>query len=55
MIRECLGDIVLYRFEGLDGAGGVVQAVLARLGGVSRSPYATLNLGHTVGDDLPAV
>ena len=55
MIRECLGDIVLYRFEGLDGAGGVVQAVLTRLGGVSRPPYATLNLGHTVGDDLPAV
>ena len=25
------------------------------IGGVSEQPYATLNLGHTVGDDLPAV
>ena len=55
MIRECLGNVVLYRFEGLSGVEGLDHAVLTRLGGVSRPPYATLNLGHTVGDDLPAV
>ena len=55
MIRECSDGIVLYRFEGLSGVEGLTHAVLTRLGGVSRPPYATLNLGHTVGDDLPAV
>lgn len=55
MIREYVDGIVLYRFEGLSGVEGIVHAVLARVGGVSRPPYATLNLGHTVGDDLAAV
>jgi YfiH family protein len=35
---ECLGD-------------GVTQAVFTRLGGVSPNPWASLNLGGTVGDD----
>jgi len=55
MIRECVDGIVLYRFEGLRRAEGVMHAVLTRVGGVSGGPYATLNLGHTVGDDLTAV
>ncbi|MFQ6100678.1 MAG: peptidoglycan editing factor PgeF [Anaerolineae bacterium] len=55
MIRECVDGVVLYRFEGLGGAEGLVHAVLTRIGGVSQEPYATLNLGHTVGDDLSAV
>jgi len=55
MIRECLDGIVLYRFARLSRAEGLTHAVLSRLGGVSRPPYATLNLGHIVGDDLPAV
>lgn len=55
MIRECVDGVGLYRFEGLDEVEGVVHAVLTRIGGVSRGPYATLNLGHTVGDDLAAV
>lgn len=55
MIRESIDRIVLYRFEELNGAAGVNHAVLTRIGGVSRGPYATLNLGHTVGDDLAAV
>jgi YfiH family protein len=33
----------------------VTHAFLTRLGGVSGPPYAALNLGHTVGDDLAAV
>ena len=55
MIREHADSIVLYRFDGLNGAEGLTHAVLTRIGGVSQGPYATLNLGHTVGDDLAAV
>ena len=55
MIRECVDGIVLYRFEWLSEAEGLTHAVLSRVGGVSQSPYATLNLGHTVGDDLADV
>ena len=55
MLRERVDGVVLYRFEGLNGAKGLLHAVLTRIGGVSRGPYATLNLGHTVGDDLAAV
>lgn len=55
MIRQQIDAVLLYRFEGLNGAPGVRHAVLTRIGGVSRAPYDTLNLGHTVGDDLSAV
>jgi len=55
MIREHMDGIQIYRFEGLSGTEGLVHAVLTRIGGVSQGPYATLNLGHTVGDDLSAV
>jgi YfiH family protein len=54
MQRDETGDVVLYRFDGLAGAG-VTHAAVTRLGGVSQGDYATLNLGHTVGDDLDAV
>jgi len=54
-LRVCVDSVVLYRFEGLSEAEGLVHAVLSRIGGVSRGLYATLNLGHTVGDDLAAV
>jgi len=55
MIHEHIDGIALYRFEGLDGIEGLLHAVLTRIGGVSQGSYATLNLGHTVGDDLAAV
>lgn len=55
MQRVCIDGVVLYRFEGLSEAKGLIHAVLTRIGGVSQGPYATLNLGHTVGDDLAAV
>jgi len=54
MEREAIDGIVLYRFAGLEGTG-VTHAMLTRLGGVSQGPFATLNMGHTVGDDLAAV
>jgi len=55
MKRVCDDGVVLYRFEGLNDARELVHAILTRIGGVSQDPYATLNLGHTVGDDLAAV
>jgi YfiH family protein len=53
--RENSNGVVVYRFEGLAGEEGLEHALLTRRGGVSRPPFATLNLGHTVGDDLNAV
>ncbi len=47
--------MVRYRFAGLDGAAGLLHAVLTRIGGVSRGPYATLNLSQAVGDEPAAV
>jgi YfiH family protein len=47
--------VVFYRFEGLAGEPGLDHALFTRRGGVSRPPWATLNLGHTVGDELAAV
>jgi YfiH family protein len=54
MIREAIEGVAWYQFEGLEGTG-VTHAFLTRLGGVSAPPFNTLNLGHTVGDDLAAV
>ncbi|MEA3340644.1 MAG: polyphenol oxidase family protein, partial [Chloroflexota bacterium] len=55
MLRERVDGVVLYRFDGLSGADGLLHAILTRIGGVSRGHCATLNLGHTVGDDSAAV
>jgi len=52
---EQAGTLPVYRFHQLDGAPGLVHAVFTRMGGVSLPPYASLNLGHTVGDDPTAV
>lgn len=43
-----------YRFDSLC-APAVVHAVFTRLGGASRGAFASLNVGHTVGDDADAV
>ena len=47
--------IRLLRFPGLGGLPGIAHAVSGRSGGVSRPPYATLNLGLHVGDRPEAV
>jgi YfiH family protein len=47
--------VVFYRFEGLAGEPGLDHALFTRRGGVSQPPFDTLNVGHTVGDDLAAV
>ena len=45
----------VYRFAHLKEDPRLVHAVFTRSGGVSLAPYASLNLGHTVGDDPAAV
>lgn len=55
MERIQINGIVMYQFEELPDAEAVNHAILTRIGGVSQGPYATLNLGHTVGDDRAAV
>lgn len=43
------GEVKYYTFERLDNLG-VINAVFTRDGGVSTTPYASLNVGGTVGD-----
>ncbi|MFQ5856339.1 MAG: peptidoglycan editing factor PgeF [Anaerolineae bacterium] len=47
--------VTFYRFAGLDDRSEVSHVIFTRLGGVSKPPFAELNLGHTVGDDLASV
>lgn len=54
MIRLQRDGVVYYQFETLDGEG-LMQGVFTRLGGTSREPFASLNVGHTVGDDPASV
>ena len=54
MLRRKVNGLVTYHFETL-AVEGLVHAVFTRLGGVSSEPFATLNVGHTVGDDERAV
>jgi YfiH family protein len=55
MVRRCVDGVVVYQFEALARQAAVGHAILARHGGVSVGSFATLNLGHTVGDDYRAV
>lgn len=50
MLRRVTGGIVTYQFESL-AVDGLAHAIFTRLGGVSRQPFDTLNVGNTVGDD----
>lgn len=54
LLRRESDGIVTYRFESL-ALEGLVHTVFTRLGGVSREPFDTLNVGRTVGDDEEAV
>ncbi|MFC2023341.1 peptidoglycan editing factor PgeF [Chloroflexota bacterium] len=54
MLRRNDDGLVSYQFESLDGLD-LVHGVFTRLGGVSRGQFATLNVGHTVGDEPSAV
>jgi len=50
MNRHNHDGVVFYRFRILEEFPEVVHGAFTRLGGVSAPPFATLNLGHTVGD-----
>lgn len=55
-MKRCERDgVVAYQFNEPLLARHVIHGVFSRIGGVSSAPYATLNLGHTVGDCLAAV
>lgn len=54
MLRTDTNGIVTYHFDSLD-VEGLGHAVFTRLGGVSQGPFASLNVGNTVGDDEAAV
>lgn len=54
MIRRTLGELISYQFKSIDGRE-VVHAIFTRLGGLSREPYAALNVGRSVGDDADVV
>ena len=48
-------SLIAYQFDGLYPFAEVTHAVFTRHGGVSRGPYASLNLSRAVGDDPEAV
>ncbi len=58
MLRVSDDGLVYYQFESLARLaerGEVRHGVFTRLGGVSAPPFATLNAGHSVGDEPAAV
>jgi YfiH family protein len=55
MIYHEASGIPYYTFEALLDHNEIVHAVFTRHGGVSRLPFAELNVGHLVGDDPDAV
>lgn len=51
MIPVRKNGLLYYQFETLAGQRGIDHAIFGRLGGVSKPPFASLNVGATVGDD----
>ena len=49
-LETCASEIPYYFFPKLSTQPFLVHAVLTRHGGVSKAPYATLNLGNGTGD-----
>ena len=55
MLRHETNGLVYYRFENLTAFPEVFHGVFTRVGGVSRSPYDSLNVSCSVGDSREAV
>ncbi|MBC8248302.1 MAG: peptidoglycan editing factor PgeF, partial [Anaerolineales bacterium] len=55
MLRHQINNLVYYRFANLASHDEVFHGVFTRLGGVSPSPFDSLNVGHFVGDGHQAV
>lgn len=49
------GGLVYYQFDQWTANSRLAHGIFTRLGGVSQAPWASLNLGGTVGDDQAAV
>ena len=47
---EHVDGVPVFRLDRLEQVSRLVHAIFTRQGGVSRPPFATLNLGHAVGD-----
>jgi polyphenol oxidase len=55
-LKRCqVNSLVYYQFQELTSQVALRHGVFTRLGGVSRSPFDTLNLGRSVGDSEEAV
>jgi YfiH family protein len=54
LLRRTSNGLVTYHFQRLT-AEGLVHVIFTRMGGASREPFATLNVGSSVGDDQAAV
>lgn len=54
MVRQTCG-VTVVQSQLLNAPDGIVHAFSTRRGGVSRAPFATLNLGQSVGDEPAAV
>lgn len=55
IVRIERDGLVYYQFERLRAQTGLRHGFFTRLGGVSQAPFATLNVGASVGDDPLAV
>ncbi len=55
VLVEIQAGVKFYRFPGLAGLPGLVHGVFTRQGGLSRGPFASLNVSFNVGDDPVAV
>ena len=51
MIRRQQGGLSYYQFASMVDHSGIAHYVFTRKGGSSHSPFASLNVGHTVGDE----
>lgn len=54
-IQQASNGLVYYQFDQWHAGNHLAHGVFTRLGGVSQTPWGTLNLGGTVGDDPDAV
>jgi len=55
VLRYEINGLVYYRFESFASLDSVFHGVFTRVGGVSRSPYDSLNVSYSVGDKREAV
>jgi YfiH family protein len=53
--RQSVDGLVFYQFDGLAHYPDLYHGAFTRLGGVSRPPFASLNLARSVGDDTQVV